>query len=326
MQKPLPLPRTVNPALSKGTEAVLLKALAKLPEDRYPDVTSFTNALADPSAHTAVTARRATPVAAGAPRDRRPLIAGAIAAVVLVAAGIAFAATRSGEPSVSGSQQTAAPIAAATSASTAAPTATAATTAATAATQKKGALLFTAKLDPSVNEIGQQHIGPDNSFGSLKTVPGAIEMNVAKSGGQVAMLMSYKPPSDYVAEYDLQLIGSNTNATITLRSGPDGGYEVALNGQPQTIVLRRLDCSAGPGQCNVQPIGSPMSSEFGAGKTVTIGVTVQGSTISLWVDGKAGPTISNAAASGAPAIIAFSVFGNEGALRLVGLRVYAPPS
>ncbi|HLQ06042.1 MAG TPA: hypothetical protein VK197_10385, partial [Verrucomicrobiae bacterium] len=114
MQKPLPLPRTVNPALSKGTEAVLLKALAKLPEDRYPDVTSFTNALADPSAHTAVTARRATPVAAGAPRDRRPLIAGAIAAVVLVAAGIAFAATRSGEPSVSGSQQTAAPIAAAT--------------------------------------------------------------------------------------------------------------------------------------------------------------------------------------------------------------------
>jgi len=42
--------------------------------------------------------------------------------------------------------------------------------------------------------------------------------------------------------------------------------------------------------------------------TVTIGVIVQGSTISLWVDGKAGPTISNAAALVNALLICIGVF------------------
>jgi hypothetical protein len=66
--KPLPLPRTIKPAISEELEAVLLKALAKEREDRYPDVASlvkaFTNALSAPAAGTV--AGTTTPPAATA--------------------------------------------------------------------------------------------------------------------------------------------------------------------------------------------------------------------------------------------------------------------
>jgi serine/threonine protein kinase len=45
LHKPLPLPRTVNPALSEAVETVLLKGLAKAPEDRYPTASDFVRAL-----------------------------------------------------------------------------------------------------------------------------------------------------------------------------------------------------------------------------------------------------------------------------------------
>ena len=41
---PLPLPRQVNPDVPEAVEAVLLKALAKNPDDRYADVSSFVKA------------------------------------------------------------------------------------------------------------------------------------------------------------------------------------------------------------------------------------------------------------------------------------------
>jgi serine/threonine-protein kinase len=45
MQRPLPPPRSINPALSPTVEAVLLKALAKRPGERYPSVAAFIDAL-----------------------------------------------------------------------------------------------------------------------------------------------------------------------------------------------------------------------------------------------------------------------------------------
>jgi len=321
MQKPLPLPRTVNPNLSKAIEAVLLKALAKEPGDRFPNVTQFVNALEDPAAHTAIISTKRPAARAGvAPgRDRRPLIAGGAVAGLLLLAGIAFAVTRGVTPAATGAQAPAA-SGAGPATSTPVPTATPVTTGTTPTTQKKGNLVYTSKLDAS--EINQQHVFPDDSFGSVRAVPGAIELTILKNSGSAAMLLSYRPQNSYVAEYDVQMNGTNLTTTVNLRSGPTGGYEVALNGTQQTVVLRRLDCQAG--QCNVVPIGAPMSVTFDADKTVTVGVTVQGANISLWVDGKAGPTISNAA-DGNP-LFSFSAFGNTGTFRLVGLRVYDVPS
>ncbi len=77
---PVPSLRTVRPTVSPSLEHFLMKALAKVPADRYPDATAFLRALqkSDTAEHTEV-----TPVA---PRGRRGIVALAgIAVVGLVA-------------------------------------------------------------------------------------------------------------------------------------------------------------------------------------------------------------------------------------------------
>ena len=46
LQQPLPPPRAINPTLGRDVETALLRGLAKRPEDRYPNVSAFTSALA----------------------------------------------------------------------------------------------------------------------------------------------------------------------------------------------------------------------------------------------------------------------------------------
>jgi hypothetical protein len=65
---PLPLPRHLNPALPEAVEQVILKALAKRPEDRYQRVADMAQALADALAGETATLEResyATQVVAG---------------------------------------------------------------------------------------------------------------------------------------------------------------------------------------------------------------------------------------------------------------------
>ncbi len=52
MQEPLPLPRTVNPNVPLAIERVILKATAKDPEDRFPDVLAMNEAFQTALAHT----------------------------------------------------------------------------------------------------------------------------------------------------------------------------------------------------------------------------------------------------------------------------------
>jgi hypothetical protein len=49
MQRPLPLPRSINPDLSERVEEVLLKGLAKTPPDRYPTASAFVAGLVEAS-------------------------------------------------------------------------------------------------------------------------------------------------------------------------------------------------------------------------------------------------------------------------------------
>ncbi len=60
--KPLPLPRTLNPAISEDIEVVLLKALAKDREDRYADVATLVKAF-----ETALTTPATKPAGDAAP-------------------------------------------------------------------------------------------------------------------------------------------------------------------------------------------------------------------------------------------------------------------
>jgi serine/threonine-protein kinase len=51
MQEPLPLPRSVNPNVPLAIERVILKATAKHPEDRFPDVLAMNEAFQQALAH-----------------------------------------------------------------------------------------------------------------------------------------------------------------------------------------------------------------------------------------------------------------------------------
>jgi tetratricopeptide (TPR) repeat protein len=80
---PAPL-RTVRPSVTPELEAAVNTALAKVPADRYPSITRFTDAL---SATTDQHARPSQPSVVPASRPRRAL--GAMALVALVLAGLA---------------------------------------------------------------------------------------------------------------------------------------------------------------------------------------------------------------------------------------------
>ena len=47
VNEPLPLPKQYVPDLPQNVESVLLKVLARKPDDRYPDMRSFANELQD---------------------------------------------------------------------------------------------------------------------------------------------------------------------------------------------------------------------------------------------------------------------------------------
>jgi Tfp pilus assembly protein PilF len=79
---PLPLPTSIDPNVSPQTESVLLKALAKEPEDRYPDVDSFVTAFVQ-----ALQAEEVTP--AEPPLEQAPeAVVSPAPAATVVAAGV----------------------------------------------------------------------------------------------------------------------------------------------------------------------------------------------------------------------------------------------
>ncbi len=96
-ERPVP-PRTVRDTVPPGIEAAVLTALAKLPADRFSQAIDFTRALSDVPGYTS--GARAVP-ATKRPR-RGPWIAGAVAAVALVAVIVGLLMRRGPEPLVMG--------------------------------------------------------------------------------------------------------------------------------------------------------------------------------------------------------------------------------
>jgi serine/threonine protein kinase len=58
IQRPIPLPRSVNPAITEATQAVLLKALAKSPTDRYASATALIVAVAASASSLSIATQR----------------------------------------------------------------------------------------------------------------------------------------------------------------------------------------------------------------------------------------------------------------------------
>jgi len=147
MRDPLPMPSTFNPEIGPATERVLMKVLAKEPEDRYETAGAFASALEDAlakdhpaTAKTIITTSRTPVVAAAgaavgfAALPRRQLVAGAFGVAALLALGGAVLALQ-GAPRA-GNAPTPTASAGSTAAATQAPVVIGAPTATPAPTPK----------------------------------------------------------------------------------------------------------------------------------------------------------------------------------------------
>jgi hypothetical protein len=97
-QDPLPLPRSINPALSPEVEAVLLKALSRDPDARHPTAAALVRALAAATGEPPSAATLVAPASTGG--GKRPIawavVAAALLVVVLGAVALAVARSRGG--------------------------------------------------------------------------------------------------------------------------------------------------------------------------------------------------------------------------------------
>jgi serine/threonine-protein kinase len=108
ISKPLPLPSTVNPSIARSTETVLLKALARRPEDRFVTAGELVQALALSLDHERtvmpVTSEPSTPPArdpggakASYTRRRPPAVVAGAGAAAIAAAAFGFLLVQFGE-------------------------------------------------------------------------------------------------------------------------------------------------------------------------------------------------------------------------------------
>ena len=110
VRDPLPPPRAINPDISPEVERVLLKGLAKKPEDRYSSASAMIQALALAPATTAPGQRAARPARQAGSGTRRPpvpLLAGSALVLLAVLAGGGYLLTR-GHPAPAGTHKSAA--------------------------------------------------------------------------------------------------------------------------------------------------------------------------------------------------------------------------
>ena len=351
MHKPLPLPRSVNPALPEAVELALLKGLAKDPGDRYPSAGAMMHAIGEAArtgiapAAALVAAPTAAPAAAAAataapsstalptvmpsePRSKGmpvPLVAAGGGLALLVLVGIAvLASARPGAPPAGTSP---APAAVATTPAPAATTPGAAATSSPAGTpagpaaagSRKGKLVWQAKLD-NASEY-QVNTFPDAQSAAVRAVPGGLELAILKPQGNASVRWNEIPPETYVYELDLEVRGNGTMASFDLRmSQRGGGHRLRITAGTERISIEELVCSGNT--CQTDSIGSSHRVEgMRTGKRFTVTVVLAAGGFGLFVDGEAVGQVQ-VRPVGETAIGA-QVFGlNEGSIRIYGMRIY----
>jgi hypothetical protein len=92
MEDPLPLPRSINPALSPEVDAVLLRALSRDPDARHPTAAALVRALAAAAGQTSTAVTALLPAKTG--DGKRPRAWAVVAAALLVLGAAALAVTR----------------------------------------------------------------------------------------------------------------------------------------------------------------------------------------------------------------------------------------
>lgn len=259
-REPLPLPSHVEPAIGAPLERVLLRALAVDPAARHADAQSFVASLEEAfeedarrpaTALVPVPAEARAPVALLTSSSRRSLVIGAAGATLLVSGVVLGAALRPVVPEPRPATALASPVTLATPLATAPPTAqpTAAPTRippppVTVPVERpptplpRAAVLYQAKLDGS-RELDDVRVfagGPGDA--AIRTVRGAIELEVLRPGGGAEAFFSIQTRSGLVGEFTVQVpAGSQALLSWALRRDGDASYLLRLDAATETMSL-----------------------------------------------------------------------------------------
>jgi ligand-binding sensor domain-containing protein/tRNA A-37 threonylcarbamoyl transferase component Bud32 len=236
---PLPLPRSLNPAIPEALERVILQALAKRPEDRFQSAGAMVEALrlAEPAVMASVQQAAATlvlpetqpqapaisaspvplapPAPAPAPARRRPWVLGAGAFVLLAALALVV-------------PRLVTPVAPATTAAIGSPTIAAESPAALSATALPISAAATAAPGPTLAPRAGLRVFSDASVGNAMVALGDTVW-LATNGGLVRYDADGPPRIFTTAD------GLAFNDTGTLIAAPDGSLWAATYGRIANI-------------------------------------------------------------------------------------------
>jgi len=289
---PLPLPRTINPALPPAAEAALLRGLAKIPGDRFGTAAELVAGLS-------AAALRGAPAPVPVP-VRRPLLApllarprllaGAAAVIVLLVAagGVGFWRAH---PGGSGT--------------------------ATAGGPAHGATIFAAALDGSGNDLQEVQAGG----GAVEHPAGAIVLKVLKAGDVPSANLRMNPVTDYVGELTLTVQpGSALEFVWGLRTAGDGQQAnviLDLKAPDGTLVLLSVPYQGDP-KALTSEVQVPA---LQAGRAFTVAAVVSGTRYTIYLDGTQVASATDDSATG-PTDPQVSAYGSQGTVRITSARVY----
>jgi serine/threonine protein kinase len=310
MQAPLPNPRTVNPNLSENVEHALMRALAKVPSDRFASCGEFIDAIAGKNTVPLPLPlkEKAVPVAAPAPPRRAPsaggrfprsrilIAAGVVALLVVASVAVALLAQRPGGTSAVQSNKGPA----------------------------HGSLLFDLKPNAAAWSGGAEPSpDPDKSVG-ISYTSGSIDLKVLKTGANLYGEFDGERLKNYVADFVFKAdTGSDFGLNWEMIPGTDTEQadvylHIDFAQEDMTLVLS-------PHQGDIQALTATIPiPRLQQGSTTDITAAVNSGTITLYLNGNKVGQGSETRASGA-ATPAIDLSGDHGTLHILSLRYYAPP-
>jgi serine/threonine protein kinase len=319
IQNKLPPPRQINPTLSTAADTALMKALAKLPADRFHSAAEFVRSLAAGPAQVAV-APPPSPAPLPMPSGSLPRIGGFLVRrlVTLVMAIVVLAVVGFGALFLyQGIYGPAANLPHAT-----------ASVAPSPSPLVKGPLLYSSKLDGT--DVDRFQVG-DPAADKISFSTTGIRVDVFGVNGSVGGGLKYTPLAQYVTEMDFAVTpGSNLTLVWVIKSADTshGNMQVEVDAGHSSMHFAYFEPVLG-----TNPTPKPsvvLSNDYHingllTGDRFTLAALVQPPHYTIYLGGTKVFDVTDT--RGAPlGVPAFGCYGQGGVLKILGLRIYSTAS
>jgi serine/threonine protein kinase len=286
VQRPLPLPRSLNPDLSEGVEEALLKALAKDPNHRFETCTAFVKALevapaaqvvqSIPAAPVVVVPKDAKRATSRRSRTRLTWTAGGLALLLILGGAGAYFALHPAAKKTASTTTPSPPAIAPSALGSPSPIPS------PRVAVPVRFLVWQANLKGNGNDIfGFPNI-PDASAASISYPVGAVVLSVLSSTGSVSAAWNCPLVKTYLMEYDVAFSpGSSSHAFFVLAGGGPGGYQLNLDLNQGSYDVSSYDSTSG----NTDTSTVVDAPGLRTGRTLTFSMLVEANRITIYIDG-----------------------------------------